>query len=131
VADAIAARRWQTVSFPPVEVVKTFYLGVDFHATFEKGVYVGMDKAVKRSRSRPAMPNERISDAKTRADWMLGPHLVPRKQSGERGGASFEERRRAGAASKCKGPAAAFPSEGAAWHPYVLCGSYPQDPFPS
>ena len=71
--------KWQTVSFPAVEVPKTFYLGVDFHATFDKGVYVGMDKAVKRSHSRLAMPYERVSDMKTRADWMLRPHLVPRK----------------------------------------------------
>jgi hypothetical protein len=71
--------RWQTISFPAVEVPGTFYLGVDFHATFDKGVYLGIDEAVKRSHSRLAMPDERVSDLKTRADWMLRPHLVPTK----------------------------------------------------
>ncbi len=75
----LGEEKWQSVSFPPVEVPKTFYLGVDFHATFNKGVYVGMDKTVKRSHSRLAMPYERVSDMNTRADWMLRPHLVPPK----------------------------------------------------
>jgi hypothetical protein len=78
--------KWHTVSFPPVEIPKTFYLGVDFHSTFEKGVYVGMDKRVKRSHSRLAMPYGQVSDMKTQADWMLRAHLVPTKQSGAPGG---------------------------------------------
>ena len=71
--------KWQTVSFPPVVVPNTFYLGIDFHATFAQGVYLGLDNAVQRSHSRLAMPDERVSDMKTRADWMLRPHLVPMK----------------------------------------------------
>ena len=78
-AFAMGDEKWQTVSFPPVAVPKTFYLGVDFHATFERGVYVGLDQTVKRSHSRLAMPYERVSDLKTRADWMLRPHLIPAK----------------------------------------------------
>ena len=71
--------RWQTASFSPVEAPRTFYLGVDFHATAQKGVYVGMDKSVKRSHSRIAMPYEQVSDMNTTADWMLRAHVVPKR----------------------------------------------------
>jgi len=69
--------KWQSVSFLPVEVPGTFYLAVDFHATAEKGVFVGMDKGVKRSHSRMAMPYEQVSDMKTTADWMIRAHVRP------------------------------------------------------
>ncbi len=71
--------KWQKVLFPPVEATRTFYLGVDFHATAEKGVYVGMDKGVKRSHSRIAMPYGQVSDMKTTADWMMRAHLRPKE----------------------------------------------------
>lgn len=71
--------KWQKVLFPPVDSTRTFYLGVDFHATAEKGVYVGMDKGVKRSHSRIAMPYGQVSDMKTTADWMIRAHLCPKK----------------------------------------------------
>jgi hypothetical protein len=70
--------KWQAVSFPPVELPGTFYLGVDFHATAQKGVYVGMDKSVRRSHSRFSMPYDQVSDMKTTADWMIRAHLQPR-----------------------------------------------------
>jgi hypothetical protein len=70
--------KWQRVLFPPVEATRTFYLGVDFHATAEKGVYVGMDKSVKHSHSRIAMPYDQVSDMKTTADWMIRAHLRPK-----------------------------------------------------
>jgi hypothetical protein len=70
--------KWQAIAFPPVSVPGTFYLGVDFHATAQKGVYVGMDKSVKRSHSRFAMPYDQVSDMKTTADWMIRVHLRPK-----------------------------------------------------
>jgi len=73
---ALGDEKWQPVSFAPVEVPRTFYVAVDFHATAQKGVYVGMDKNVKRSHSRMAMPYERVSDMKSTADWMIRVHLV-------------------------------------------------------
>ena len=71
--------KWQDISFTPVEVPRTFYLAVDFHATATKGVYVGMDKGVKRSHSRMAMPYTHVSDLKVTADWMMRAHLRPKK----------------------------------------------------
>jgi hypothetical protein len=70
--------KWQAVSVQAVEVPRTFYVGVDFHATAQKGVYVGMDKAVKRSHSRQAMPYAEVSDMRSKADWMLRVRLVPK-----------------------------------------------------
>jgi hypothetical protein len=75
----MGGEKWQTVSFPPAEAPRTFYLGVDFHATAEKGVYVGMDKSVKRSHSRLAMPYDQVSDMRTTADWMIRVHVRPNK----------------------------------------------------
>jgi hypothetical protein len=69
--------KWQSVSFLPVEVPGTFYLAVDFHATAQKGVYVGMDNSVKRSHSRLAMPYDEVSDMKKTADWMIRAHVRP------------------------------------------------------
>lgn len=71
--------KWQSVSFPPVDLPQIFYVGIDFHATAQKGVYVGMDKNVKRSHSRVAMPYAEVSDMKTTADWMIRAHLSPQK----------------------------------------------------
>jgi len=76
---AVGDEKWHRISFPPVDAPRTFYLGVDFNATAEKGVYVGMDKSVKRSHSRLAMPDEQVADMKTKADWMLRAHLRPKK----------------------------------------------------
>lgn len=70
--------KWQSVSFSPVDVPKTFYVGIDFHATATKGVYVAMDKGVKRSHSRIAMPYTYVSDMKETSDWMLRVHLRPK-----------------------------------------------------
>jgi len=71
--------KWHSISFAPVNVAKTFYLGMDFHATATKGVYVGMDKGVRRSHSRIALPYAHIDDLKERADWMIRPHISPKK----------------------------------------------------
>ena len=71
--------KWQSVSFSPFDVTKTFYVGVDFHATATKGVYVAMDKGVKRSHSRIAMPYAYVSDMKETSDWMLRAHLRPKR----------------------------------------------------
>lgn len=71
--------KWHSVSFDPVNVPKTFYLGLDFHATATKGVYVGMDKGVKRSHSRIAMPYAYVGDMRATADWMIRPHLSLKK----------------------------------------------------
>ena len=67
--------KWHRLSFDPVNVTRTFYLGIDFHATATKGVYVGMDKAVQRSHSRIAMPYAYVGDMRETADWMIRPHL--------------------------------------------------------
>ena len=71
--------KWHSVSFAPVNVTKTLYLGMDFHATATKGVYVGMDKGARRSHSRIALPYAHIDDLRERADWMIRPHLSPKK----------------------------------------------------
>ena len=71
--------KWHSISFDPVNVPKTFYLGMDFHATATKGVYVGMDKGVKRSHSRIAMPYAYVGDMRETADWMIRPHLRLKK----------------------------------------------------
>jgi hypothetical protein len=71
--------KWHSVSFSPVDVTKTFYVGIDFHATATKGVYVAMDKGVKRSHSRIAMPSAYVGDMKETADWMLRAHLRPKR----------------------------------------------------
>ena len=71
--------KWQSVSFSPVDVPKTFYVGIDFHATATKGVLVAMDKGVKRSHSRIAMPYTYVSDMKETADWMIRAHLRPKR----------------------------------------------------
>ncbi|HOB97297.1 MAG TPA: hypothetical protein PKM43_00965 [Verrucomicrobiota bacterium] len=70
--------KWHTVSFAPIPVPKTFYLGIDFHATATKGVYVAKDTSVRRSHSRLAMPYSYVDDMKGTADWMLRVHLRPR-----------------------------------------------------
>jgi len=70
--------KWQRVSFNAVETTRTFYLGIDFHATGTKGVYVGLDPSVKRSHSRMAMPYSEVSDLKETADWMIRAHLCPK-----------------------------------------------------
>jgi hypothetical protein len=64
---------------PPVDVLKSFYLGIDFHATAQKGVYVGMDTSVKRSHSRIGMPYAQVNDLKKTADWMIRAHLRPKE----------------------------------------------------
>jgi hypothetical protein len=70
--------KWQRVSFNAVETTRTFYLGIDFHATATKGVYVGLDSSVKRSHSRMAMPYSQVSDLKETADWMICAHVRPK-----------------------------------------------------
>lgn len=71
--------KWYRVSFNPVDVTKDFYVGVDFHATATRGVYVGMDKGVKRCHSRIAMPYSYVRDLKETGDWMIRAHLHPKK----------------------------------------------------
>lgn len=71
--------KWYPVSFDPVAVPKVFYVGIDFHATATKGVYVGMDKSVERSHSRIAMPYSFVRDLGVTADWMLRVHLRPKQ----------------------------------------------------
>jgi len=52
---------------------------MDFHATANKGVYVGMDKGARRSHSRFALPYAHVHDLKERADWMIRPHFSQKK----------------------------------------------------
>lgn len=70
--------KWYDLTFDPVDVPRVFYVCVDFQATANKGVYVGIDSSVKRLHSYTAMPYSYVNDMKMTADWMIRAHLRPK-----------------------------------------------------
>lgn len=71
--------RWNTFTFPAVEVPEKFFVALWFNAERTKGVYVGMDKKVKESHSDVGLPDKGFHKADQRYDWMVRTVVTPDK----------------------------------------------------
>ncbi|MGD0897692.1 MAG: hypothetical protein ABR915_07630 [Thermoguttaceae bacterium] len=67
--------KWTTIALPPVRVPEGFYVCLVFNPTQTKGVYVGIDKSVKESHSRDAVPGSHLEVLKE-GEWMVRAHLT-------------------------------------------------------
>jgi hypothetical protein len=66
------AEEWVEIKFPePVEVPSDFWVGLDFHAEQQKGIYLSVDTSTDGSRSRVGQPGKTIRPANVGGDWMI------------------------------------------------------------
>ena len=68
--------KWTSIALPPVRVPARFYVCLVFNPTQTKGMYVGIDKSVKESHSRDAVPGSHLGEVEQGAEWMIRAHLT-------------------------------------------------------
>ena len=70
--------RWQTFTFPAVEVPEKFFVALWFNAEGTKGVYMGVDTNVKESHSYVGLPDKGFHKAdQGYYDWMVRAVVTP------------------------------------------------------
>jgi serine/threonine protein kinase len=74
--------RWYTLSMPPTEVPKRFYVALSFNPEQTKGIYLGLDKKVKESHSSIGLPEGGFEPIGSPSDWMVRVWLTAPAQRG-------------------------------------------------
>ncbi len=67
--------KWYTLRTPSIEVPEQFTVAFSFNPSRTKGVYLGIDKSVSKSRSLMGLPDSGFEEVKQPEDWMVRVYL--------------------------------------------------------
>jgi len=76
--------KWYTLRTPSIEVPERFYVAFAFNPHQTKGIYLGFDESVDRSRSFVGLPDSGFEGVDETYDWMVRVYLSE-QPSGEKG----------------------------------------------
>jgi hypothetical protein len=76
--------QWHTLPTPSIEVPEVFYVVLSFNPHQTKGVYLGYDESVDKSRSLTGLPGDGFRPVDKAYDWMVRVEMSA-KPSGKKG----------------------------------------------
>ena len=76
--------QWYTLGLPATEVPERFYVALSFNPEQTKGIYLGLDKNVKKSHSYSGLPEEGFEPLDEPSDWMIRVYMTPAAEPAKR-----------------------------------------------
>lgn len=76
--------RWYALRTPSIEVPEAFYVALSFNPQQTKGIFLGLDKDVRKTHSFIGLPDHGFDEVDEYYEWMVRVHLAE-KPSGEKG----------------------------------------------